>query len=146
MLQQDLKESLKQGDHDRTSAIRFLISRIQYARIEKQEELTDQDILAVISKQAKSRRESIDAFRAGSREDLAEKETRDLEVILRYLPAQLGEDAIREVIRGIIRDEGFSGPADMGSLMKGAMAKLQGQADGKLVSQLASKELQRDSD
>ncbi len=145
-LHQDLNESLKKGDHDSTNALRFLISRIQYARIEKQEELTDKDILAVISKQAKSRRESIDAFRSGGRDDLVEKETRDLEVIERYLPEQLGEDAILDVIRKVIHEQECSGIADMGKLMKGAMAELQGQADGKTVSRLAGEELHRGSE
>ncbi|MFC1629414.1 GatB/YqeY domain-containing protein [Gemmatimonadota bacterium] len=145
-LQRDLNESLKRGDHDSINALRFLISRIQYARIEKQDELTDQDILAVISKQAKSRRESIDAFRSGGRDDLVEKETRDLEVIERYLPELLGEDDVREVVRKIIREQGYGDISDMGMLMKGAMAELKGQADGKLVNRLASEELQRDPD
>ncbi len=145
-LHQDLNESLKKGDHDSTNALRFLISRIQYARIEKQDELTDQEVLAVISKQAKSRRESIEAFRSGGRDDLVEKETRDLEVIERYLPELLGEDAVRDVIRRVIGEQEYSGIADMGKLMKDVMAELKGQADGKLVNQLASEELQRESD
>ncbi len=145
-LQQDLNASLKKGDHDSINALRFLISRIQYARIEKQDELTDQEVLAVISKQAKSRRESIEAFRSGGREDLVEKETRDLEVIERYLPELLGEDAVRDVIRRVIGEQEYSGIADMGKLMKDVMAELKGQADGKLVNQLASEELQRESD
>ena len=145
-LQQDLNASLKKGDHDSINALRFLISRIQYARIEKQDELTDQEVLAVISKQAKSRRESIEAFRSGGRDDLVEKETRDLEVIERYLPELLGEDAVRDVIRRVIEKQEYSGIADMGKLMKDVMAELKGQADGKLVNQLASEELQRESD
>ncbi|MFC1499922.1 GatB/YqeY domain-containing protein [Candidatus Zixiibacteriota bacterium] len=145
-LQQDLNESLKKGDHDSINALRFLISRIQYARIEKQDDLTDQDIIAVIAKQAKSRRESIEAFEAGGRDDLVEKETRDLAVIERYLPEMLGEHAVRDVIRRIILQEECSGIADMGKLMKGVMAELKGKADGKLVSRLASEELQRDTD
>ncbi len=145
-LKQDLIASLKQGDQDSTNALRFLISQIQYARIEKQEDLTDDDVMAVLVKQAKGRRESIEAFQAGGRDDLAEKEQRDLAVIERYLPELLGEDEIRNVIREIISAEEFSGPADIGRLMKGAMTRLKGQADGKLVNRLAGEELQRNAE
>ncbi len=145
-LKQDLIASLKQGDQDGTNALRFLISQIQYARIEKQEDLTDDDVMAVLVKQAKGRRESIEAFQAGGRDDLAEKEQRDLAVIERYLPELLGEDEIRNVIREIISAEEFSGPADIGRLMKGAMTRLKGQADGKLVNRLAGEELQRNAE
>ncbi len=145
-LKQDLKASLKQGDQDSTNALRFLISQIQYARIEKQEDLTDDDVMAVLVKQAKGRRESIEAFQAGGRDDLAEKEQRDLAVIERYLPELLGEDEIRNVIREIISAEEFSGLADIGRLMKGAMTRLKGQADGKLVNRLAGEELQRNAE
>ena len=145
-LHEDLKASLKQGDQDAIHALRFLISQIQYARIEKQDDLTDADITAVLAKQAKARREAIDAFRAGGRDDLADKEQRDLGVIERYLPEQLGEDEIRMVVREIIGEEGLSGPADMGRLMKSAMARLKGEADGKLVNRLAGEELQRNAE
>ncbi len=145
-LKQDLIASLKQGDQDGTNALRFLISQIQYARIEKQEDLTNDDVMAVLVKQAKGRRESIEAFQAGGRDDLAEKEQRDLAVIERYLPELLGEDEIRNVIREIISAEEFSGPADIGRLMKGAMTRLKGQADGKLVNRLAGEELQRNAE
>ncbi len=142
-LQRDLKASLKQGDKVGINAIRFLISQINYARIEKQDELSDEEIMAVMQKQARGRRESIEAFQSGGRSDLAEKEQRDLAVIERYLPDMMEEDGIQVLLREIIGEEGFSGPADMGSLMKSAMARLKGQADGKVVSRLAGEELQR---
>jgi uncharacterized protein YqeY len=145
-LQQDLKAALKGGVSERAGAIRYLISQIQYARIEKGDDLTDQDVLTVLAKQAKSRRESIEAFRAGGRDDLAARETIDLEVVEGYLPEQLGEDEIRSVIREIITEEEISGPADLGRLMKGAMARLKGQADGKVVNRLAGEELERTAD
>ena len=145
-LRHDLKVSLKEGDHDRINALRFLLSQIQYAGKEKGETLSEAAILAVLAKQAKSRREAIDAFREGGREDLVEKELKDLEVVESYLPAQLGEDEIRETIRELIRDEGISGQSDLGRLMKSAMARLKGKADGKVVNRIAGEELHREED
>jgi uncharacterized protein YqeY len=145
-LQAELKESLKEGDRERTGALRFLLSEIHNARIEKQEELEDADVVSVLKKQAKKRRESIDAFREGGRDDLVEKETRELEVIEKHLPEQMGEDEVRDLLRSIITEEGLGGMSDMGRLMKNAMERLKGQADGSLVSRLASEELQRSGD
>lgn len=145
-LQEDLKTSLKGGKKERTSALRFLISQLQYARIEKQADLEDKDVLRVLSKQAKSRRESMEAFEKAGRLELYDKEKRELGVIEEYMPEQLGEEEIRKVLRSLIVDEGLEGITDLGSLMKDAMPRLQGRAEGSLVSQLAKEELQRVSD
>jgi len=145
-LQQDLKSSLKGGDKDRTGALRFLISQIQYARIEKQSDLDDADIIRVLGKQAKNRKETIDACREAGRHELQEKEERELAIIEEYLPGQIDEDEIREILRSVIAEEGLTGSADMGRLMKNAMPRLQGRAEGNLISQLAKEELQRISD
>ena len=145
-LQKELKESLKEGDRERAGSLRFLLSEIQYARIEKMDELDDDDVVAILGKQARNRRESIDAFREGGRNDLVEKESRELEIIEKYLPEQLGEDEIRELLRTIISDEGLGGMSDMGRLMKNAMERLRGRAEGNLVKNLAVEELQRSGD
>ena len=145
-LQAKLKEALKEGDREGAGSLRFLLSEIHYARIEKQDELDDDDVLAVLSKQAKNRRESIDAFREGGRNDLVEKETRELEIIENYLPEQLGEDEIRDMLRSIIAEEGLGEMSDMGRLMKNAMERCKGRAEGNLVKSLASEELQRSGD
>lgn len=145
-LQQDLKTSLKGGDKERTGAIRFLISQIQYARIEKQADLDDADVIRVLGKEAKNRKESIDAYREAGRLELLEKEERELGVIEEYLPEQIDEEGIREVLQAVIADEGLTGLADMGRLMKNAMPRLQGRAEGSLISQLAKEELRRISD
>jgi len=145
-LQEDLKASLKGGEKERTSTLRFLMSQLQYARIEKQADLEDEDVLRVLSKQVKNRRESMEAFEKAGRLELYDKEQRELGVIEEYLPEQLGEEEIREVLRSLIVDEGMEGIADMGRLMKDVMPRLQGRAEGSLVSQLAKEELQRVSD
>ena len=141
-IQSDLKAALKGGDRVRVGTLRYLISQIQYARIEKREELTDDDVLAVLSRQAKSRRESIEAYEQAGRDDLAAKERKELEVINGYLPEQLSEDEIRAALAAIVAEEAFSGMADMGRLMKLAMSRLRGRADGSLVSRLAKETLE----
>jgi len=145
-IQDDLKTGLKSGEKLRVQTLRYLISQIQYARIDKGTDLDDPEILAVLAKQAKSRRESIEAFEAAGREDLAEKERAELEIIESYLPEQLGEDQVREVVEEIADREGLSGMADMGTLMKHAMERLRGQAEGHLVSRIAKQILERETD
>ena len=136
-IQSDLKTSLKGGDKARTAALRFVISQIQYARIAKQADLDDEDVLGVLGKQARSRKESIAAFEQAGRTDLVDKERFELEIIESYLPEQLSEEVIRAELRGIIDEGGFSGMADMGRLMKTAMKRFRGRADGGEVSRLA---------
>lgn len=142
-LKLDLKTSLKGGNKERTGALRFLISKIQYARIEKQEDLDDSDVLRVLGKQAKERKESIDAYREAGRDDLLDKEKRELEIIEEYLPEQMGAEEIGEILHSIIESESLSGMSDLGRLMKSAMPRFQGRAEGSLVSQMAKEELQR---
>jgi uncharacterized protein YqeY len=140
-IQDDLKSALKGGDKARTGALRFLISQIQYARIEKQDDLSDDDVLIVLGKQAKSRKESIEAFEKGGRSDLVTKEQAELAVIERYLPEQLSQEEIQSVLTAIVQEEGLSGMADFGKLMKAAMERLRGKADGGRVSSLAKETL-----
>ncbi len=142
-LQLDLKTSLKGGDKERTGALRFLISKIQYARIEKQDDLDDSDVLRVLSKQARERRESIEACHEAGRDELLGKEERELAIIEEYLPEQMGEEEIREILHSTIESDSLSGMSDLGHLMKSAMPRFQGRAEGSLVSRLAKEELQR---
>nr|MBN2278225.1 GatB/YqeY domain-containing protein [candidate division Zixibacteria bacterium] len=132
----DLIKALKAREQDKVTLLRGLKSDIKYKNIEKGEELTDDDIVGVLSAAAKRRRDSIEQFRAGNRMDLVEKESTELELIRQYLPQQLSEDKLREIIRESIRITGADSPAKMGLVMKDLMPKVKGQADGKLVNQL----------
>jgi uncharacterized protein YqeY len=136
-LQSDLKTSLKGGDRQRAAALRFLISQLQYARIEKQSDLDDAEVVDVLARQAKSRRESIEAFERAGRDDLLEKERFELEIITSYLPEQLSEEEIRSELARIVAEDGLEGMPDMGRLMGKAMESMRGRADGSLVSRLA---------
>jgi hypothetical protein len=133
---QDLKDAMRSRDKFRTQTLRSLKSAIKYAEIEIGAELNDPDILAVIAKQAKQRRDSIAEFEKGGRADLVEKETGELDILESYLPAQLSEETIKEKAQAVIAELGVTDMKGMGQVMNRLMAELKGQADGKVVNQV----------
>lgn len=143
-LQQELKESMLAKNAEKTSVLRLLLSAIGYFEIQKGGagyEATDEDILAVIQKEAKQRRDSIEQFEKGGRPELAEKERQELEMLSVYLPAQMGEDEVRSLVKEAISQTGASSPQDMGKVMGALMPKTKGKADGSLVSKIVREEL-----
>jgi uncharacterized protein YqeY len=142
-IDEDLIKALKAGDKAGATVLRGLKSDIKYKQIEKGEELTDDDVIGVLSTAAKKRRESIEQFRSGNRADLADKESSELEIITGYLPEQLTENELREMIRASIEATGADSPAKLGLVMKDLMPKVKGKADGKLVSRLVNESLAR---
>lgn len=131
----DLKGSIKNKDALRTSALRMITASMQNLAIEKQvKELEDSDILKIISKQMKQRHDSIESFKKGGREDLVEKETKELEILKSYLPEQLSGEAIEDIVKKVIKDTGASSKADFGKVMKQVMQETKGHADGKTIS------------
>ena len=141
-IEKDIKESLKSGDKNRVSILRMVKSDVRNKEIEKGDSLADEDIQAILRSFAKKARESIDQFSGAGRHELAEKEKAELAVIQEYLPRQLNEDDIRKTIRDIIDETGPAGTKDMGRVMKAVMAKLKGQADGRLVNNLVKETLE----
>ena len=138
-IDKDLTSALKAGDRNKATVLRGLKSDLKYKKIDKGGDLSEEDILAVLSTAAKKRRESIDQFRAGNRNDLADKEQSELNIISAYLPQQLSEEKLTALISETITETGAQSPADLGKVMKAVMPKLRGQADGKLVNQIAAK-------
>jgi len=134
----DLTEALKSGDTAKALSMRYLLAEIHNAEIAKGKDavLTDEELVAVLQKQAKQRVESIDAYQKGGRDDLVGKERNELEMIRGYLPAQVGEDQIKELARVAIQESGAAGITDMGKVMAALMPKVQGQADGSVVSRI----------
>ena len=133
----DLIKALKAGDKDRVTVLRGLKSDLKYAKIDKKGDLTEADEIAAMSSAAKKRRESIEQYQNANRPDLAEKEKRELEVIQDYLPKQLSEDEVRQLVKAAIDETGAESPQQIGLVMKAVMPKLKGQADGKMVNKLA---------
>ena len=134
----NLIEALKAGEKAKVTVLRGLKSDLKYRLIAKGEELTEDDIIAVLSSAAKRRRESIDQFRQGNRDDLADKEQSELEIIEQYLPAQMDEEKVRQIVAEAIEETGADSPQKIGLVMKAVMPKLKGKADGKLVNRLVA--------
>ncbi len=132
----DLKEALKSGDRLSVSVLRLLKSALKNKEIQKGKALTDDDILTVLSSQAKQIRESIAEYEKAGREDLASKEKAELAVLQRYLPEQLTEDELLRLIKETIEETGASSPKDIGRVMKALMPRIKGRADGKIVNQM----------
>ena len=140
-LQEDLNKALKEKDNVAVSALRLMLSNLHNAKIAKGGELTDEDAVAELSKDAKRHKESITAFEQAGRSVLADKEKAELAVILRYLPEQISEEEIKKQVDEAISQIKPAGLLDMGKVMSAVMAKLKGQADGALVSSIVKSKL-----
>ena len=135
-IQEDLKRSLKAKDGTRISVLRFLLAAVKNREIEKKEALNDDELLAEIASSAKRRRESIEAFREGERQDLVDKEEAELAILTEYLPEQMSPEDISRIAREIIEELKAQSSADIGKVMKELMPRVRGQADGKIVNQI----------
>lgn len=138
-LQEDMKHALKSRDALRLSTIRLLLSSVSYARIDKGDQLTDDEVLDVVSRAAKQRRESIEAAENAGRPDVAEKEQAELDIISTYLPKQLDEAEVEAFARDIAAEVGATDIKDRGKVMGPLMQKIRGRADGKLANQVVEK-------
>ena len=140
-LTEDLKAAMRARDEARLRTIRALRAALMEREIAERKggeaTLTPEQELEVLQKEAKRRREAIEQFRAAGREDLVQKEEEELKIIEEYLPRQLSDDEIRAVLEEIIEAVGAQSVRDMGRVMKEAMARMRGQADGRRVSELA---------
>ncbi len=141
LIEEDLRNSLKEKNEVATSTLRLLISEIKNARIAKGNDLTDEEITSVIQKNAKKHKESIEAFEKANRDELVNKEKSELEVLKKYLPEQITPQEVERIVDEVISQTGASVIADMGKVMGGVMGKLKGQADGNLVSEIVAKKL-----
>ena len=130
----DYVHAMKHGEQSRKDTLRLLRAAVKNAAIEAGHPLADGEVLAVLAKQAKQRRDSIEQFGKGGRPDLVVLEEAELAVIESYLPQQLTEAEIEAVVRRHVAALGVTGPAEMGKVMAPVMAEVAGQADGKVVS------------
>ena len=138
----DMKDAMRAKDAPRLSTLRMLKSAVEYFKIEKkQEKLTDADVVTVIKKQIKQRQDSIEGFEKGGRADLVEKEKAELVVLKSYLPEEMSQAQLEEIVNAVVTELGATTKADMGKVMKAVQAKIAGRADNRLVSQLVSANL-----
>ena len=133
----DYKEAMKNRDTLKSSALSFLrADMMNVALTKKKNKLDDNEVISVIKKQIKQHQDSIEQFTKGNRQDMAEKESKELGILKAYLPPELSEEEIKKIIAEAILTTGSSGIKDMGRVMKEVTSKVKGLADGKLVSDL----------
>ena len=137
----DTRQAMRDGDKVRLGALRRARAELKNAEIAAKGDLGDDEAVATLRRLVKQHEESIEQFRAGGRDDLVARETAEMEALEPYLPTRLGEDDIAVVVREVIEAEGISDAGDLGRVMKRAMGRLQGQADGALVRAVAEREL-----
>lgn len=145
-LQEELKQSMLAKDALRTSVLRLLLSAVNYYEIQKGGagyQATDEDVLSVIQKEAKQRKDSIEQFKNAGRQDLVDKETQELEILQTYLPEQINEEEIKKLVIDAIKETGAQSVQDMGKIMGALMPKTKGKADGGLVSKIVKEELSK---
>ena len=145
-IDKDLITALKAGEKEKVTLLRGLKSDIKYRRIEKGDDLSDDEVLSVLSSAAKRHKDSIEQFKIGNRDDLVQKESAELIVIEAYLPEQMPEDEIRILVKNAITESDVDSPAKIGLVMKHLMPSVQGKADGKLVNKIVREMLSENGD
>lgn len=138
----DFKEAMKAREELRLSCLRMLKTSLKNKQVEKGDELTDDEVQALIGSAIKKGKEAAEEFRKGGREELAQKEEKEIQFLLEYLPEQLSPSEIESIVKEIIAELSITSPKDLGKLMKVAMARMAGQAQGKEVNLIARKLLQ----
>ena len=135
-LMNDVKAAMKAHDMTTVNALRGVIAKAKDLTVNAGKEMTDDAILQVISKGVKQREESIAQFESAGRVELAEGEKKEMALLKKYLPEQLSETAVADIVKAVVAETGATSKKDMGKVMKEVMARVKGQADGKLVSRL----------
>lgn len=140
-IKEQLKASMKKGDKKNVLAIRNILEKIKNVQVDSKEELNENQIIKIIAKHAKQLRESIVQFENGNRLDLAEKEQEELKIAEQFLPAQLSENEVKDIVINVIQDLNATQMSDMGKVMKAVIDQTKGNADGKLISTLVRESL-----
>lgn len=136
-LNEDMKQAMKSGEKLRLSTIRLLLSEIKNAEIRKRGEISEDETRGVVAKEIRRRKEAIEGFTKGNRQDLVDKETQELILLQAYLPEQMSPDELERIIKETIEEVEASSPSDLGKVMGSLMPRVKGRADGKLVNRLA---------
>lgn len=134
-LNQDMKTAMKAKDKPTLSVVRMLKSAVMNEQINLGHDLTEDEEIAVLSRELKQRKDSVAEFEKGDRDDLATQTKAEIKVVEKYMPAQLSDDDVKQIVADTVKDLGAESMADFGKVMGAVMPKLKGQADGKLVNQ-----------
>ncbi|MDQ0351064.1 uncharacterized protein YqeY [Alkalibacillus filiformis] len=141
-LNEDMKQAMRNKEKEKLTVIRAIKSSLQNEAIKKNEELTEDDELQVLTREVKQRKDSLQEFKAASREDLVEKTERELALIETYLPKQLSDEELHQIIEETIQEVGATAKQQMGQVMSAVMPKVKGKTDGSKVNQFVLKQLQ----
>ena len=137
----DLKEAIKSQNNAKRDALRGLMAAIRQVEVDKQKDVSDDDVVAILQKEAKNRNETIDAFTQGGRPDDAQQERLELAIIEQYLPEQLSHEELEAMVENAIAQSGASSVQDTGKVMGLVMQQAKGRADGKVISQIVREKL-----
>ena len=140
-LQEELISAMKAGDKPRMTGLRNIIGKLKASQIDKGEELTGDESLKILKSAAKQLKESVEQYKKGGRDDLAEKELFELSLLDKYLPEQLSQDEIRTTVKNTIKSTGAESMQEIGKVMGAVMKEMAETADGKLVQQIVQEEL-----
>jgi uncharacterized protein YqeY len=140
-LNQDMKTAMKNKEKTKLSVIRMLRSEIKNEEIQRQHTLSDEEVIEVLMRELKKRKDSLQQFEEAGRDDLVQQLREEITVIEPYLPEQLSEEELRELVQEVVQETGASSKADMGKVMKAIMPRVKGRADGKLVNRLVQEVL-----
>lgn len=143
-IQEDLKNALRNKNREKLSVLRMLQSAIKNREIEKKDkdELTDEEVIEVVSSEVKKRKDAAEEYKKVGKEDAAEKEQEEIEILMNYMPEQMSEEEIREEVRKVISEVGASSEQELGKVMGTIMPRVKGKADGALVNRIVREELE----
>ncbi len=137
----DVKDALKAGAKEKLTTLRMLSAALQNRQIEKREPLVEDEVIATVRSLIKQRKDSIEQFTQGGRQDLVDKETAEVSVLEVYLPRQMTREQLEPMVRDAVAQTGAQGPKDMGKVMKALVPMVAGRADGKLMSEIVKQML-----
>ena len=135
-IQKDMYKAMKEKEKERINALRNIIGKLKYRYIDKRDKLTEQEEIKVIQSLAKQRRESIEIYKQGGRNDLVETETKELSIIEEYLPQAMSEEEVRRLVRETVKETGAESMSDLGKVMPLVMKKGAEKVDGKLAQEV----------
>lgn len=144
-IEAEVKTAMKSGEKERLSTLRMLLTEIKNERIRRGDEVDEAGFVSLVRKAVKQREESVAQYRKGAREDLAAKEEAEIKMLQDFLPAQVDEAQIRAAVEEIVAGQGLSGPAAMGPIMKGVMARFGSSADGATINRIAREVLAKNA-
>ncbi len=141
----DMKDAMRKGETLRRDTLRMLGAAVKNAEIDKRGkgDFEENDVIAVVAREIKRRQESIEAFKQGNRMDLADKEAAEMTILQTYMPQQMTREEVLAIVKEVMAAVGASGPSDKGKVMKELMPKVKGKADGKLVNDIVTEQLNK---